>query len=328
VSKSASCDEDVDLIERILEAVRQIPEGKVSTYGDIARALGDVRAARVIGATMGSYSSPVKVPCHRVVYADGRVGWWGGSGRGSDRKTDMLEGEGVKVIDGVVSDLDSVLFRDFTVEPILKILSDRQSEWRKEVVERDDFDELRSVAGLDVAYDGDVGYAAVVIVDAETEKVLETRTSVCRSRFPYIPSYLGFRETPMFRPLADERRGVIYLVDGHGVLHPRGFGVACQIGIRLGIPTIGAAKSLLEGKVKPSDGPRDEVEIDGKLRGYAIGKIGRRSTYVSVGHRVSLATATAICERLMHRSVPEPLRLAHILANEEKRKANRSEAGR
>ncbi len=320
---SASGGEDVDLIERILEAVRQIPAGKISTYGEVAKALGDVKAARVIGATMGSYVSPVKVPCHRVVYSDGRVGWFGGSGKGTDRKAEMLEKEGIEIVDGEVVDLDSRLFRDFRIEPVLKVLSDRQLRWREHVIDRDDFGRLEKVAGLDVAYDGDLGYAAMVVLDARTEEVVEQRTSVCRSRFPYIPGYLGFRETPMFRDIIQEKKDVVYLVDGHGVLHPRGFGVACQIGAELGIPTVGAAKTLLEGNVIPFSNDRDRVEMEGRLMGYAIGKKGRRTTYVSVGHRVSLETATDICERLMDHNVPEPLRLAHILANEKKRKAQR-----
>ncbi|HVO77623.1 MAG TPA: endonuclease V, partial [Methanomassiliicoccales archaeon] len=191
-----SCAEDANLVERILEAVRQIPEGYVSTYGEIAKALGDVRAARVIGATLGNYSSPIKVPCHRVVYGDGRVGWWGGAGKGSGHKTEMLEKEGVRIVDGMVENLEERLFRDFRVEPVLRILSEQQSRWRDDVIDRDEFGELKRVAGLDVAYDGDVGYAAMVVLDVGTEEIVETRTSSCISRFPYIPSYLGFRETP------------------------------------------------------------------------------------------------------------------------------------
>ncbi|MGD1060787.1 MAG: endonuclease V [Methanomassiliicoccales archaeon] len=326
-STSESCGDDVDLIERILSAVREIPEGRVSTYGEVAKALGDVRAARAVGAILATYASPVSVPCHRVVYGDGCVGWYGGSGKGSNRKVEVLEGEGIQVEKGIIANFDTRLFREFDVEPVLKMLADEQSRWRSEVIDSDDFGKLTKVAGLDVAYDGDIGYAAMVVVDADSERVLENKTCTCKSRFPYVPSYLGFRETPMVRPLIKDKKDIVYLVDGHGVLHPRGFGVACQIGVRLDIATVGAAKSLLEGKVVRLTAERDKVEIDGQLKGYAIGRKGKRTTYVSVGHRVSLETATEICERMMHYSVPEPLRLAHVLANEEKRKAMNKEGG-
>ena len=122
----------------------------------------------------------------------------------------------------------------------------------------------------------------------------------------------------MLRKLVRKKKDIVYLVDGQGQLHPRGYGIACQVGVELNVPTVGAAKSLLVGNVKAARRGRAEIELDGRTRGYALGT-GRRKTYVSVGHRISLRTAVAICERTMSYRVPEPLRLAHLKANAERR---------
>ena len=89
----------MDLIRLIFEATAQIPTGMVSTYGDIAKALGDVRAARAVGTVLASdISRPIVVPCHRVVYGDGRTGWYAGHGKGAERKIELLGSEGVKIV--------------------------------------------------------------------------------------------------------------------------------------------------------------------------------------------------------------------------------------
>jgi len=316
-----SCRDEVDLTAAIYEATGQIPKGMVSTYGDIARALGDVRAARAVGTVLANNPRPIVVPCHRVIFSDGRVGWYGGSGKGNQRKVDLLLAEGLRIDEGLVQDLSSVLFKDFRLTPVLKDLSQSQSRMRELVIEKDDFGSLDRVAGLDVAYSGSMGFAAMVVMDAESEEVLEQKVMSCQTKFPYIPGYLGFRETPLMARLVKEKRDIVYLVDGHGTLHPRGFGVACQIGVELNIPTVGAAKSLLEGSVVHGrPGKLDAVEMEGKVRGYALGKGEKKTTFVSVGHRVSLPTSAEICQRYMHHSVPEPLRLAHLLAASERRK--------
>ncbi|HXZ23221.1 MAG TPA: endonuclease V [Methanomassiliicoccales archaeon] len=308
-SRSASCN-DVDLVSMILDAVHQIPAGRVATYGAIARALGDVKAARAVGEVL-SNARLTDVPSHRVVFADGRVAG------GSDSMA-KLEHEGVRTGNGIVVNLESQDFDSFTTHPVLADLNRIQLERRDSVIEKDDFGELRFLAGLDVAYSGDLGHAALIIMDPGGEEVLEESTASCESRFPYIPGYLGLRELPMLRKLVRKKKDIVYLVDGQGQLHPRGYGIACQVGVELEVPTVGAAKSLLVGNVKAARRGRAAIELDGRTRGYALGT-GRRKTYVSVGHRISLRTAVAICERTMSCRVPEPLRLAHLKANAERR---------
>jgi methylated-DNA-[protein]-cysteine S-methyltransferase len=83
----------------------KIPAGKVSTYGDLAKALGNPLASRKIGRILGRNPNPVRVPCHRIVMSDGKVG---GYAYGSDRKRELLEKEGISFGNGIVSDFKRV----------------------------------------------------------------------------------------------------------------------------------------------------------------------------------------------------------------------------
>lgn len=76
----------------VYSALLKIPRGKVTTYGDIARALGSPRASRAVGRILNINPNPIVVPCHRVVTADGRLG---GYAFGSERKQELLESEGL-----------------------------------------------------------------------------------------------------------------------------------------------------------------------------------------------------------------------------------------
>jgi methylated-DNA-[protein]-cysteine S-methyltransferase len=76
----------------------KIPAGKVSTYGDIAKALGYPKAARLVGQILHENPNPVIVPCHRVIHSDGRLG---GYAYGSERKRELLENEGIRFRDGL-----------------------------------------------------------------------------------------------------------------------------------------------------------------------------------------------------------------------------------
>ncbi len=77
----------------------KIPSGKVSTYGDIARALGHPKAARAIGRTIANNPNPISIPCHRVVKSNGEIG---GFAYGEQMKREILEKEGIKFQDRIV----------------------------------------------------------------------------------------------------------------------------------------------------------------------------------------------------------------------------------
>lgn len=293
-----------DLRYMIFAIATQIPKGMVSTYGDIARALGDVRASRAVGKIMAAdLDRPFPVPCHRVVYTDGRVGWYHGSGRGTEVKASMLMAEGVPVGNGQVMEFAKYRFTDFVAEPVLESLAHRQDQVASSVIETET--RVEAIAGIDVAYEGDRAFGAAVVTDLSGE-VFEERTVEMNVRFSYVPTYLSYRELPVMARLVQGPE-VMHMVDGNGRLHPRRAGIACQLGVEMDVPSIGVAKSLLCGSL--DDG---NVLVDGTVLGRIVGD--GRPVYVSVGHRTTLEQAERLCRGTRHVRVPEPVRRAHILA--------------
>ena len=315
----SACWSEPDIARSVYEAASQVPRGMVSTYGDIAAALGDPAAARAVGEVLSRNPTPIAVPCHRVVYSTGRTGWYGGRGKGAERKVELLRSEGVEVEDGAVVDLPRHRFTGFSIDPALMALKAEQCAVRGRVVGTDGFGKLERVGGLDVSYSGERAFAALAVYDWTSGELVEERTAESVVRFPYIPTYLSYRELPALRPLVDPEKSIVYLIDGQGTLHPRGAGIASHLGVCLGVPTVGAAKSLLFGRVE-GEGEEAPILVDGEVRGCRLG-CGKKATYVSVGHRVSLGTGVSICRRFLERGIPRPLRRAHDLANEARRSA-------
>jgi len=199
------------------------------------------------------------------------------------------------------------------------------------VIERDALREpVRLVAGADVSYDrgSPVLYAAVVVLDAESLELVEIGAATLRATFPYVPGYLSFRELPALLAAFAQllRRPDLVLCDGHGRAHPRRFGLACHLGVALDLPVIGCAKSRLVGTHR-KPGPRRGAHVALCNGAERIGSVlrtrkGVAPVYVSVGHRVSLATARRLVLRFTPRfRVPEPIRAAHAEVNRLRREA-------
>jgi methylated-DNA-[protein]-cysteine S-methyltransferase len=94
--------------EDIYELLLKIPAGKVSTYGDLAKAIGRPTCSRIIGRIIGKNPNPIKVPCHRVVMSDGKLG---GYAYGTERKKRLLEDEGVTFINNItVGNFENIRF--------------------------------------------------------------------------------------------------------------------------------------------------------------------------------------------------------------------------
>jgi methylated-DNA-[protein]-cysteine S-methyltransferase len=88
----------------VYDMVAQIPEGKVTTYGDIARALGHPGASRAIGRILNRNPNPITTPCHRVIKSDGKVG---GYAFGKIKKKELLEKEGLRFIEDTAMEFAS-----------------------------------------------------------------------------------------------------------------------------------------------------------------------------------------------------------------------------
>lgn len=186
---------------------------------------------------------------------------------------------------------------------------------------------IRYVAGVDVAYAKDSSIGAVAVLDYDTLKLLECKTAVCKTRFPYVPTLLSFREVPpaVLSIKKLQTQPDVFLVDGHGFAHPYNCGFASHLGLVLGKPTIGVAKSRLFGEEERVHGePVALLKHDGKVVGAAVvTKNGCKPVYVSVGHMISLETALKIVQHCTISSrVPEPILKAHEAATAEKRKIN------
>jgi len=196
----------------------------------------------------------------------------------------------------------------------------------KQVIHEDTLLEtVNYVAGVDIAYTKRMSIGAVVVVDFASLSLVESQVVHLKTRFPYIPTLLSFREIPPAYSAIKKLqiRPDVFLVDGQGFAHPYRLGFATHLGLVIDSPTIGVAKNLLCGEVEPVDEHDWTSLVDrGEIVGAEIAtKLGTKPIYVSVGHRVSLRRAIDVvrsCTRTYR--IPEPIRRAHILANEEKRK--------
>jgi methylated-DNA-[protein]-cysteine S-methyltransferase len=94
--------------EDVYQLLLQIPEGKTTTYGDLAAALGNPLASRLIGRILGRNPNPITVPCHRVVKSDGTLG---GYRDGIDKKLELLKKEGISISNKlIIEDFQNVRF--------------------------------------------------------------------------------------------------------------------------------------------------------------------------------------------------------------------------
>ncbi len=194
-----------------------------------------------------------------------------------------------------------------------------------EVVRHDDLGEVRRVAGVDVGFrDGRrITRAAVAVLAFPALTPLEQAVAHCPTRFPYIPGLLSFREVPaVLEALAGlQRLPDLILCDGQGLAHPRRFGIACHLGVLLDLPTIGVAKSRLIGQHDPLP-PEKGAWVPLYDGDECVGAVVRSRTgvsplYVSIGHRISLASAIDYVLRCTTRyRLPETTRAAHRLASE------------
>lgn len=180
------------------------------------------------------------------------------------------------------------------------------------------------VAGVDVhpAEKAGMMRAAICVLSFPALDLIEQKTVLVKTSFPYVPGLLSFREGPavlaVFQKL--KQQPDLILFDGQGIAHPRRFGLASHMGLLLDIPAIGCAKSRLYGSCGEPGPHKGDLSYLLNENSEMIGACLRtrdsvKPLYVSVGHNISLDFALnivlACCVK--HRQ-PEPLRLAHRAA--------------
>jgi len=184
------------------------------------------------------------------------------------------------------------------------------------------------VAGVDVAYSKEISIGVVAVLDYDSFKLVETQTAFYKTRFPYIPTLLSFREIPptVLSIKKLHTNPDVFLIDGHGFAHPYRCGFASHLGLVLRKPTVGVAKSKLFGKVENTKTKNNVAFLKHNnevIGAKVITKNGCNPVYISVGNMVSLETATEIVKHCTRQNrVPEPILKAHKIATEEKRKIN------
>jgi len=201
----------------------------------------------------------------------------------------------------------------------------QQISLRKLVSLTDDFGEIKTVAGVDLSFSNeeDLAYAVVVVLSFPDFRVLETRYAAAPVKMPYVPGLLSFRESPVALEAFAKLQTVpdMLFVDGQGQAHPRGFGIACHLGVLLDVPSVGVAKSYLYGQYDRTLAlePGTSTPLFSKDKAQVIGSVVQTKPrtnplFISPGHKISVDSATKlVLDCVRGYRLPEPTRQAHLL---------------
>jgi deoxyribonuclease V len=183
---------------------------------------------------------------------------------------------------------------------------------------------VETIAGADVSFNRDepAVYAGIVVLRVDTLEVIEEVGVVSETHFPYVPGLLSFREAPLLLEAWEKLQCEpdALMIDGHGIAHPRRFGIACHVGLLVDRPTFGCGKSVLVGKYSmptPERGSWTPLIDQGEMIGAALRtKKSVQPIFVNPGHLIDLDDAielTLACDGGYRQ--PEPTRRAHLLVN-------------
>lgn len=222
-----------------------------------------------------------------------------------------------------------------------KLVTDNCIKWG--VSSDEPFSELNLIGGVDISFpkgDPDHACACLIVLSFPELKVVYEDLTMVHLSSPYVPEYLAFREVEFLvncvsRLLTSKPELVpqVILVDGNGMLHPRGFGIACHLGVLTGIPTVGVAKTLfhvdgiqrdsqhadqIKNLLKTSGDSFPLQGSSGTIWGKALRSTDRSCNpiYVSVGHKIGLETAVRLTHACCQYRIPEPIRQADIRSRE------------
>jgi deoxyribonuclease V len=191
-------------------------------------------------------------------------------------------------------------------------------------------DKVTHIAGVDVAVAKDMLVGCICVLDYTSLDLVESTRYTKRAEMAYIPGYLSFREIPVllhcYKKL--KTKPDLILVDGQGIAHPRALGLASHLGVLLGKPTIGCAKSHLYGTYEFPEATRGASAPILARGDKRIGWVLRtreaiNPIFVSPGHLVDLEDCkTYVLNSTTRYRLPEPIRYAHRLAGEKARRLN------
>ncbi|CAE6166609.1 unnamed protein product [Arabidopsis arenosa] len=230
--------------------------------------------------------------------------------------------------------------------------TEEQDQLKKKLIAYDDFswklsssmelsqgsEMLKYVGGVDMSFckeDSSLACACLIVLELPSLRVVHHDFSLLRLHVPYVPGFLAFREAPVLLQILQKMRDdkhpfypQVLMVDGNGILHPRGFGLACHLGVLAHLPTIGVGKNLhhvdglnqseVRRSLQLKENEHEQVITLVGNSGFTWG-VGFRPTlsslkpiYVSVGHRISLDSAVKIVKMTCKYRVPEPIRQADM----------------
>ena len=203
-----------------------------------------------------------------------------------------------------------------------------QDKYRSMVSTKPEKTSFRLVGGVDVAYSkrDNNAFATVAVMKVPEMELIEKVRAQGEVTFPFVPGLFFFREGPIIMKALSRLKFApdVFIFDGHGIDHPKGIGMASHMGLMLEMPTIGCAKKLLCGSVEQLGNNVGDTApiINGNVE---VGKAIRsrenvKPLYVSPGHKMDIETAVkTILDLLRGYRLPEPLRLAHIMVNKQRR---------
>jgi deoxyribonuclease V len=208
---------------------------------------------------------------------------------------------------------------DVTPEQAIAI----QNKLRRHVVTENQPSSVNTVAGVDVGFpDPQTARAAVVVLRFPELAALDYAVTRVPVEFPYIPGLLAFREIPALLAAVEKLHTLpdLFIFDAHGLAHPRRLGLASHAGLLLDRPSIGCAKSRLTGKHAEPESERGNwvplMDGDERIGAVVRTRTGVKPVYVSIGHKVNLATAIRyVLDCAPRYRLPETTRYAHKAAS-------------
>jgi len=197
-----------------------------------------------------------------------------------------------------------------------------QKQIAKRVVLKDDFSRpIKTIAGFDLAFFDDKAVATGVVLDYKHLHVKEIKTIEIGVLFPYISTFLTFREGPPITKVYKKLKlkPDIMMINGQGIAHPLFCGIASHVGVLLDKPSIGVAQSKLVGDyTEPVKlGSYSLIKFKNRNVGYAYkSKENCRPILISPGHRISADISLKITKKcIKNHKLPEPIFIAHSISN-------------